>query len=246
MSAAEVNYMLKIVTGLLSRRESAIFREPVDHKGLGLTDYPDIVKEPRDLGTIKKKLEAGGYKDIETMVKDIRLVWSNCMLYNRDGSEVSAFLYFIRLKCLNCCCFFYLTSLTLKSPSFLQYYHLADKFARAFEDSYQAFVRLTSEEDPNKLPTVEERLRLSYDLFKIDNTEMAHALTIIEEECENAIARKPDDVLINFDALTAKCFHRLNKFVCKALLDTNQKKPKAVKKRPAEASSSASTKRRTK
>ena len=57
MSAAELNYMLKIVTGLLSRRESAIFREPVDHKGLGLKDYPDIVKEPRDLGTIKKKIE---------------------------------------------------------------------------------------------------------------------------------------------------------------------------------------------
>ena len=81
--------MLKIVTGLLSRRESAIFREPVDHKALGLTDYPEIVKQPRDLGTIKKKLEAGTYKDVDTVVKDIRLVWSNCMLYNRDGSEVS-------------------------------------------------------------------------------------------------------------------------------------------------------------
>lgn len=216
MSAAELNYMLKIVTGLLSRRESAIFREPVDHKGLGLKDYPDIVKEPRDLGTIKKKIESGAYKDIETIAKDIRLVWSNCMLYNRDGSE---------------------------------YYHLADKFARAFEESYHAFVRLTADEDTDRLPTVEERLRLSYDIFKIDNTEMAHALTIIEEECGSAIARKPDDVLINFDALTAKCFHRLSKFVCKALLDTNRVKPKAVKKRPAEASSSsstASTKRRTK
>ena len=125
---------------------------------------------------------------------------------------------------------------------------MADKFARAFEESYKAFVRLTSDEDVDRLPPVEERLRLSYDIFKIDNTEMAHALTIIEEECESAIARKPDDVLINFDALTAKCFHRLNKFVCKALLDTNQKKPKSVKKRPAEASSSstASTKRKTK
>ena len=89
MSAAEFNYLLKIVTGLITRRESVIFREPVDFKGLGLTDYPDIVKEPRDLGTIKKKIENGTYKDVDTVVKDIRLVWTNCMLYNRDGSEVS-------------------------------------------------------------------------------------------------------------------------------------------------------------
>jgi hypothetical protein len=121
---------------------------------------------------------------------------------------------------------------------------LADKFARAFEESYAAFMRLTSDEDTGRLPTVEERLRLSHDIFKIDNTEMAHALTIVEEDCESAIKRKPDDVLINFDALSASCFHRLNKFVCKALLDTNQKKPKAVKKRPAEATSSSSAARK--
>ena len=46
----------------------------MDFKGLGLTDYPDIVKEPRDLGTIKQMIENGTYKDVDTVVKDIRLV----------------------------------------------------------------------------------------------------------------------------------------------------------------------------
>jgi len=31
----------------------------VDWKALGLVDYPDIIKRPMDLGTIKKKLENG-------------------------------------------------------------------------------------------------------------------------------------------------------------------------------------------
>jgi hypothetical protein len=40
------------------------FRAPVDWKGLGLYDYPQIVKKPMDLGTIKKKISGGKYKTI--------------------------------------------------------------------------------------------------------------------------------------------------------------------------------------
>lgn len=81
--------MLKVVCSMLSRNECQVFREPVDWKGLGLTDYPDIIKKPMDLGTIKKKIENDDYNTVEDIATEIRLVWSNCMLYNRDGSEVS-------------------------------------------------------------------------------------------------------------------------------------------------------------
>jgi bromodomain-containing factor 1 len=36
----------------------------VDWKGLGLFDYPTIVKKPMDLGTIKKKIAGRKYKSI--------------------------------------------------------------------------------------------------------------------------------------------------------------------------------------
>ncbi len=55
---------------------------------MNLWDYPEIVKDPMDLGTIKKKIENDEYEAVEDIANDIRLVWSNCMLYNRDGSEV--------------------------------------------------------------------------------------------------------------------------------------------------------------
>ncbi len=29
----------------------------------------------------------GSYNKIDDVANDIRLVWTNCMLYNRDGSE---------------------------------------------------------------------------------------------------------------------------------------------------------------
>ena len=83
------NEMYKIVCSMLARPESTVFREPVDWKGLGLVDYPEIIKKPMDLGTIKGKIESEKYETYEEIAAVIRLVWTNCMLYNRDGSEVS-------------------------------------------------------------------------------------------------------------------------------------------------------------
>ncbi len=40
-----------------------------------------------DLGTIKKKLKKGRYIDASSVANDIRLVWTNCMTYNDDGSD---------------------------------------------------------------------------------------------------------------------------------------------------------------
>ncbi len=42
--------MLKLVLALMSRPESLAFKDPVDWRGLGLDDYPSIVKCPMDLG----------------------------------------------------------------------------------------------------------------------------------------------------------------------------------------------------
>ena len=40
-----------------------------------------------DLGTIRKKLKKGRYVDASSVAEDIRLVWTNCMTYNDDGSD---------------------------------------------------------------------------------------------------------------------------------------------------------------
>lgn len=180
--------MLRIVCSFLARPECAAFREPVDWKTLGLLDYPDIIKKPADLGTIKSKLEQGSYSTIEEVAEEIRLVWRNCMLYNRDGSE---------------------------------YYHLADKFSRAFEEAYKAMRKLNdSRIDLNRVPTVDEKIQLSYDIFKISNADLAAVLSIIEDNCPYALSRtvSADEVLINFDALTPQCFHKVNEMVMNSII----------------------------
>jgi hypothetical protein len=80
--------MLKLVNSLLSRSDAIPFSEPVDWRGLELWDYPKIIKKMMDLGTVKRKLERGVYKTHEECAQDIRLIWSNCQLYNEAESDL--------------------------------------------------------------------------------------------------------------------------------------------------------------
>ena len=54
----------------------------------------------------------------------------------------------------------------------MQYYHLADKFARGFEEAYLALRRMEdSKADLERIPSVDEKLQLSYDIFKVRREE---------------------------------------------------------------------------
>ncbi|RYH18449.1 hypothetical protein EON65_27195 [archaeon] len=194
----------RIVCGFLSRPECFAFREPVDWKGLELWDYPKIVKIPMDLGTIKSKIEKREYTTVEEAAEDMRLIWKNCMLYNSSGSEL---------------------------------YHIADKFSRAFEDAYKAVRKLgDSQLDMERVPNVDEKIQLSHDIFKIGNADLAYVMTIIEDACPYAMSRtsSADEVLINFDALTPKCFHTVTEYVMNAIINSTGGKKTNNKKRKSE------------
>ncbi|CAJ0578654.1 unnamed protein product, partial [Mesorhabditis spiculigera] len=67
------------------------FRVPVDPELLGIPDYPKIVKNPMDLGTIHQKLENEQYKTAREVCDDIWLMLENAWLYNRKNSKVYRF-----------------------------------------------------------------------------------------------------------------------------------------------------------
>jgi hypothetical protein len=74
---------------------------------------------------------------------------------------------------------------------------------------------------------------------QITNTDMARVLTMIEGSCPNALSKKvsTDEVLVNFDALTPRCFHEVNAFVLACFLNLSGNKK--GKKRKAEGASSS-------
>lgn len=56
-----LNKCLKLLQPLMSEPNAHYFNAPVDPEALGLWDYTNIVKQPMDLGTIEKKLNAKTY-----------------------------------------------------------------------------------------------------------------------------------------------------------------------------------------
>uniref|UniRef100_A0A4W5K5U0 histone acetyltransferase n=1 Tax=Hucho hucho TaxID=62062 RepID=A0A4W5K5U0_9TELE len=71
--------------------ESLPFRQPVDPMVLGIPDYFDIVKNPIDLSTIKRKLDTGQYQEPWQYVEDIWVMFNNAWIYNRKTSRVYKF-----------------------------------------------------------------------------------------------------------------------------------------------------------
>lgn len=80
-----------IVRDLRKHKDAQEFLEPVDWKGLGIPDYPTIIKRPMDMGTVSRRLEAGQYASVHALYSDVDLVWTNAMTYNQDESPIFVF-----------------------------------------------------------------------------------------------------------------------------------------------------------
>lgn len=86
LTREETNKALNLIKLLERHNDSYEFRYPVDYIGLGLPDYPEIIKVPMDLSTVKKNLKAGEYPSMQDFLLDIQLIWDNCKLYNPEES----------------------------------------------------------------------------------------------------------------------------------------------------------------
>jgi len=84
----EVKKIKIIINCLYESNDSMDFREPVDWKGMGLTDYLNIVSYPMDLLTVSKKFKEDKYTRVEEVLDDIQLIWDNCKTYNPDNSWI--------------------------------------------------------------------------------------------------------------------------------------------------------------
>lgn len=78
----------KILLILKIHPKAGPFLHPVDYISLKLPDYPLIIKEPMDLGTIERKLLEGVYKEQADFVKDVEKVWENSLVYNPKITKI--------------------------------------------------------------------------------------------------------------------------------------------------------------
>ena len=51
-------------------------------------DYNDIIREPIDMSMIEARIKCGNYQSEEELLADCKLMFSNCRLYNEEGSGI--------------------------------------------------------------------------------------------------------------------------------------------------------------
>jgi hypothetical protein len=53
-----------------------------------------VIVNPTDLGTIRIRLDQGGYQDWSAFVTDMELMFNNCRTFNHPSQEVARYVYF--------------------------------------------------------------------------------------------------------------------------------------------------------
>ena len=88
----DVEHSLKrcfdVLKQLQRNPRASAFMMPVDWKVLKLPMYPKLIKHPMDLGTVQAKLDMSCYNTVSDFAADVRLVWSNALRFNVEGSDI--------------------------------------------------------------------------------------------------------------------------------------------------------------
>ncbi|KAM4722897.1 bromodomain testis-specific protein [Rhinophrynus dorsalis] len=85
----QLQYLEKVVFKALWRHNfSWPFQQPVDAAKLNLPDYYQIIKNPMDLSTIRKRLEYNYYTKALDCMQDFNTMFTNCYIYNKPGDDI--------------------------------------------------------------------------------------------------------------------------------------------------------------
>ena len=183
------------------------FRAPVDWKALGLYDYPQIIKKPMDLGTIKKNVTARKYTSIAEVAEDVRLVWTNCMTYNADGSD-----FFMLAKSLN--------------------KKWDEKFAKYLVDYQVESGNGASTATAGEKISLDDKRAFAKSLFKLSKEDLGKVIVEVDTKCPQALTKNAgeDECELNIDKIPPGLFGELRAFVASCSAPSSAAPPKKKKK----------------
>ncbi|PPD85256.1 hypothetical protein GOBAR_DD17806 [Gossypium barbadense] len=242
---------------LMKHKFGWVFNKPVDVKGLGLHDYYSIVKHPMDLGTVKTRLNKNWYKSPREFAEDVRLTFSNAMLYNPKGQDVHVMadtlsgLFEEKWASIES-----ESNLNRRFERSHDYTHSSLPLeARTLErsesmtmpvDPKSRDVDLTPSDrigvpkkskikDPEKRDmTYEEKQRLSVDLQNLPSEELDSIVQIIKRR-NAALFQQEDEIEVDIDSVDPETLWELDRFV------TNYKKSLSKIQKNAEVALQANT-----
>jgi hypothetical protein len=158
-----------------------------------------------DLGLILKKLEQKQYRTLYECADDVRLVWTNCMTYNADGSD------------------FYILASNLSR-------RWEEKYSKMLTEFGLTVMMPPSSSAPKENTlTLEEKRTFARDLYKIQKDELGAVLMELVEKSPAAITKNAaeDEFEINVDKIDAGIFAELTAYI-QSCLSKKKKNPKKV------------------
>jgi len=87
----EMSDCLLLLESIMKEEIAGPFLIPVDHIELNIPTYPEVIKQPMDLGTIKEMLLGNSLANPEHFAVHIRLVFSNALTFNIEESLVGQY-----------------------------------------------------------------------------------------------------------------------------------------------------------
>lgn len=206
------------------------FVDPVNPEELQCPDYFDIIKNPMDLGTIRKNLDAKKYTSPEEFANDVRLTWNNCYLYNKPDSDIVKMAH--QLSAI----------FEKRFPKILDSCS-AEKRAQREQDRKVKAEQQKEEKKqagrPSKKPmykdeveddrpmTYDEKRTLSFHMKKLPPEKLGGVVEIIRARQVQTTNQSNDEIEIDLDQLDNITLRQLSRFVRSAL---TQKKRRPAKK----------------
>ncbi|GAB7326021.1 hypothetical protein MBLNU13_g10059t1 [Cladosporium sp. NU13] len=75
------------------KKDAAYFLRPVNYEALNLPTYPDIIKQPMDLGTVELRLRNNDYASVQSFVDDLQLIVDNARRFNGPDHAITHAAY---------------------------------------------------------------------------------------------------------------------------------------------------------
>ncbi|XP_024359481.1 transcription factor GTE1 isoform X4 [Physcomitrium patens] len=223
--------VLSILRQISSHKWAWPFMKPVDVKGLGLHDYYEVIEKPMDLGTIKNKMDAkdaSGYQHVQEVYQDVRLVFSNAMKYNPEGSDVYVMSKTLSEK-------FEEKWKTLVEPKLheeednevrtkepgvqaveeIDTEELTEQYALQLEELDKQLEDLKQQATPklsSRAMSVEERRHLGQSLGRLPPDNLSHVIQIIAQK-NPSFNMNSDEVEVDIDAQDPATLWRLQRYV---------------------------------
>lgn len=197
MSEHQQRQCIVLLRKLMRHKFGWVFNEPVDAEKLELHDYHSIIKYPMDLGTVKERLMSNFYASPLDFATDVRLTFSNALLYNPKTDDVHAM------------------ALTLSALFEDSWQELAQKFAIQGRDAAAAVMNCDLQSRDNKVASISDvanldagkvatqsravkRLRISFGSNLQRSQQPVRELTVAEKVwLVDTLENAPDDVQVD-------------------------------------------------